>query len=98
MPAVAPATAQQVTGLGLILQDLAIDPDPGPEKLPSMGRLYGVGNEALQARTAEVLETVGLTDRADDRADEHSGGVERRLNIGKRLTDLDGGSPARAAP
>jgi ABC-2 type transport system ATP-binding protein len=29
-----------------------------------------------------VLEVIGLTDRADDRAKEYSGGMQRRLNIG----------------
>ena len=36
----------------------------------------------LDARVDEVLEIVGLTDRADDRAKEYSGGMKRRLNIG----------------
>jgi ABC-2 type transport system ATP-binding protein len=30
----------------------------------------------------EVLEVIGLADRADDKAEEYSGGMKRRLNIG----------------
>src|SRR5690606_18635057 len=33
-------------------------------------------------RVDEVLDVIGLADRADDRADEFSGGMKRRLNIG----------------
>jgi ABC-2 type transport system ATP-binding protein len=39
----------------------------------------------LKNRVAEVLEIIGLTDRADDRTDEFSGGMKRRLNIGLGL-------------
>ena len=36
----------------------------------------------LSRRVDEVLEIIGLSDRADDRADTFSGGMKRRLNIG----------------
>jgi ABC-2 type transport system ATP-binding protein len=36
----------------------------------------------LKRRIDEVLEVIGLTDRADDRAEDYSGGMKRRLNIG----------------
>jgi ABC-2 type transport system ATP-binding protein len=36
----------------------------------------------LETRIESVLEVIGLTERADDRAREFSGGMKRRLNIG----------------
>ena len=69
--------------VGLVPQDLAIYPDlTARENLQFFGRLYGMGGPDLKTRTDEVLEVIGLTDRADDRASEFSGGMKRRLNIG----------------
>ncbi len=69
--------------IGLVPQDLAIYPDlTARENLQFFGRLYGMGGPELKSRTGEVLEVIGLTDRADDRAVEFSGGMKRRLNIG----------------
>ena len=36
----------------------------------------------IRTRIEEVLQVIGLTDRADDLAREYSGGMQRRLNIG----------------
>ncbi len=69
--------------VGLVPQDLAIYPDLGAdENLEFFGRLQGMRGEALKKRVAEVLEMIGLTDRAGDRAATYSGGMKRRLNIG----------------
>ena len=69
--------------IGLVPQDLAIYPDlTASENLTFFGRLYGMGSEPLSARVEEVLEVVGLDDRADDLVKEYSGGMKRRLNIG----------------
>jgi ABC-2 type transport system ATP-binding protein len=69
--------------VGLVPQDLAIYPDlSARENLGFFGRLYGMGGAELIKRTDEVLDVIGLRDRADDRADEFSGGMKRRLNIG----------------
>ncbi len=69
--------------IGLVPQDLAIYPDlTARENLQFFGRLYGMGGPDLKSRAGEVLEVIGLTDRADDRAVEFSGGMKRRLNIG----------------
>src|SRR4030066_328416 len=46
------------------------------------GSLYGMRGKELAARVDEVLETIGLKERAKDRAVEFSGGMKRRLNIG----------------
>ncbi|GAA1649225.1 linearmycin resistance ATP-binding protein LnrL [Georgenia ruanii] len=72
--------------IGLVPQDLAIYPDlTARENLTFFGRLQGLGGKALAARVDEVLELVGLTDRAKDATKEYSGGMKRRLNIGVGL-------------
>ncbi len=70
-------------GIGFVPQELAIYPDlSARENLEFFGRLYGLGGSSLRARAAEVLELIGLTDRAKDRTSTFSGGMQRRLNIG----------------
>jgi len=69
--------------IGYVPQDLAIYPDlSARENLEFFGRLYGLGGAKLKSRIAEVLEVIALTERAGDRADKFSGGMQRRLNIG----------------
>ena len=69
--------------IGLVPQDLAVYPDlTARENLRFFGRLYSMPKAELSRRIDEVLETIGLADRADDRASEYSGGMKRRLNIG----------------
>ena len=68
--------------IGLVPQELAIYPDlTGRENLRFFGGLYDLRGADLTSRTDEVLEMVALSDRADDRASEYSGGMKRRLNI-----------------
>jgi len=70
-------------GIGYVPQDLAIYPDlTAKENLEFFGRLYGLGGARLKSRVAEVLDVIALTERAGDRADKFSGGMQRRLNIG----------------
>ncbi len=69
--------------IGLVPQDLAIYPDlTARENLIFFGWLHGLSRAELTKRSDEVLDVVGLRDRADDRAEEYSGGMKRRLNIG----------------
>jgi ABC-2 type transport system ATP-binding protein len=69
--------------IGYVPQDLAIYPDlSARENLEFFGRLYGLAGAKLKSRVAEVLEVIALTERAGDRADRFSGGMQRRLNIG----------------
>jgi len=69
--------------IGLVPQDLAIYPDlTAAENLSFFGRLYGMGGSGLSSRVEEVLDVIGLTDRATDQTNEFSGGMKRRLNIG----------------
>jgi ABC-2 type transport system ATP-binding protein len=69
--------------IGFVPQEIAVYPDlTARENLRFFGGLYGLSGSALSSRVEDVLETIGLTDRADDRADTYSGGMQRRLNIG----------------
>jgi ABC-2 type transport system ATP-binding protein len=69
--------------IGYVPQELAIYPDlTARENLEFFGRLHGLGGAGLKARVREVLEVIALTERARDRADRFSGGMQRRLNIG----------------
>jgi ABC-2 type transport system ATP-binding protein len=70
-------------GIGYVPQELAIYPDlTARENLEFFGRLYDLGGAQLKTRTSEVLELIGLTERAKDRTSTFSGGMQRRLNIG----------------
>lgn len=69
--------------LGLVPQELAIYPElSARDNLRFFGRLQGMRGTGLTQRVAEVLEQVGLSDRAKGPAKEFSGGMKRRLNIG----------------
>jgi len=68
--------------IGLATQDLALYPDlTARENLLFFGRLYGLDEAKLRSRCEQLLDTVGLTDRAGDRAGTYSGGMKRRLNL-----------------
>ena len=72
--------------IGYVPQELAIYPDlTGRENLRFFGRMYSLSGEELDRRVDEILEIVDLSDRANDRASEYSGGMKRRLNIGLGL-------------
>ncbi|MFB4316058.1 ATP-binding cassette domain-containing protein [Actinomadura sp. 21ATH] len=78
-----PASVGPKAGIGYVPQELAIYPDlSAAENLAFFARLYGMSRGEARRRVAEVLETVGLADRAKDRAGTYSGGMKRRLNIG----------------
>jgi len=77
------STTEVRRGIGLVPQDIAIYPDlTAAENLAFFARLYDMPRKESQCRIAEVLETTGLVDRADDRVSKFSGGMKRRLNIG----------------
>ena len=72
--------------IGFVPQDIALYPDlSAAENLRFFGTLYGLRGRKLRARVGEVLELIGLSDRANDRVDAFSGGMRRRLNIGAGL-------------
>jgi ABC-2 type transport system ATP-binding protein len=72
--------------IGYVPQDIALYPDlTARENLVFYGRLYGLRSRALARRVDEVLELIDLRDRRDDRVEDMSGGMKRRLNIGAGL-------------
>jgi ABC-2 type transport system ATP-binding protein len=69
--------------IGFVPQDLAVYPElTARENLRFFAQLYGLDGTEQRSRIDEVLETIDLVDRADDRTDQFSGGMKRRLNIG----------------
>ena len=68
--------------IGLVPQDVSVYPDlTGRENLVFFGRIYGVPDRQLRQRADELLASVGLTARADERVATYSGGMKRRLNL-----------------
>jgi ABC-2 type transport system ATP-binding protein len=68
--------------IGVVPQDIALYlPLTARENLMFWGQMYGLGGAALRHRVDEVLEVVGLKDRAKDRVGTYSGGMQRRINI-----------------
>ena len=55
------------------------------ENLALMGGIHGFGKEEVQKRAEELLEMVGLTQRARDQVRKYSGGMKRRLSIAMAL-------------
>ena len=79
-------TVQAKSALGYVPQELAIYPDlSGLENLLFFARLYGMSRAQARARAREVLEVIGLADRAKDATKTYSGGMKRRLNVGLGL-------------
>ncbi len=71
------------SSLGVVPQELALYEDlPARENLIYWGKAYGLGGSELKLRVDEVLEQIGLVDRAKDLPKEFSGGMKRRLNFG----------------
>ena len=69
--------------LGVVPQELALYEDlPAIENLRYWGQAYGLRGKELEDRVTDVLEYIGLADRAKDLPKEFSGGMKRRLNFG----------------
>lgn len=75
---------QSRAAIGVMPQELNIDPFFTPRgALEVQAGLYGVPRS--QRRTAEILDLIGLTDKAEAYARTLSGGMRRRLLLGKAL-------------
>jgi ABC-2 type transport system ATP-binding protein len=79
-----PMAVKQV--IGVVPQDLALYEElTAQENLIFWGQMYGLSGKALNSRVDEVLEQIGLTDKAKNRVKTYSGGMKRRVNIGVGL-------------
>src|SRR6266508_192105 len=68
--------------IGVVPQDLALYEDlTAHENLIFWGQMYGLSGQILSNRVDEVLEQIGLTERAKNRVKTYSGGMKRRVNI-----------------
>ncbi len=75
---------QSRAAIGVMPQELNLDPFFSPRgALEVQAGLYGVPKK--DRRTDEILDIIGLTDKADAYARALSGGMRRRLLLGKAL-------------
>ncbi len=71
---------------GVVPQEDDLDPDfTIAENLRVYAGYFGLEGGDLSTRIAELLHFVSLTDRADARVDQLSGGMKRRLTIARAL-------------
>ena len=72
--------------IGVVFQAQSVDPKlTAYENLWHQGHLYGLRGSSLKKRIAEILARVGLADRAKERVETFSGGMQRRIELGKGL-------------
>src|SRR5438270_5174339 len=72
--------------IGVVFQAQSVDPKlTAYENLWHQGHLYGLRGSALKKRVAEILDRVGLVERAKDRVETFSGGMQRRIELAKGL-------------
>lgn len=81
------AEAHHVRGhLGVVFQHPSLDPKlTAMENLLHHGHLYGLRGAALRGRVEALLSRLGLADRARDRVETLSGGLQRRTELAKAL-------------
>jgi ABC-2 type transport system ATP-binding protein len=72
--------------IGVVPQDLALYEElTAWENLSFWGQMYGLSGKNLSKRIDEVLELIGLKDKAKAHVKTFSGGMKRRVNIGVGL-------------
>lgn len=72
--------------IGVVFQAQSVDGKlSAEENLRHIGHLYGLRGRALKQRANEMLRRVGLAERAKDRVETFSGGMQRRLELAKGL-------------
>lgn len=68
--------------IGIVPQEIALYEElSAMENLRFWGQMYNLSGKALSMRVDEVLEQIGLMDRAKERIKTYSGGMKRRVNI-----------------
>src|ERR1700721_2888642 len=72
--------------IGVVFQAQSVDPKlTAYENLWHQGHLYGLRGVMLKKRVTEILDRVGLADRAKERVETFSGGMQRRIELAKGL-------------
>lgn len=72
--------------LGVVPQEDTFDLDLSLRlNLEMFGRYYDLPRKTIRERTTELLEFAHLSDRAEDKVDNLSGGMKRRLTIARAL-------------
>ena len=72
--------------LGVVPQEDTLDLElTVRENLLIYGRYFGLSRSVIRERTDQLLDFVQLTDRADGKVDDLSGGMKRRLTIARSL-------------
>jgi lipooligosaccharide transport system ATP-binding protein len=72
--------------LGVVPQEDTLDNElTVRENLLVYGRYFGLPRKLINQRTAQLLDFVQLTERADDQVEPLSGGMKRRLTIARSL-------------
>jgi ABC-2 type transport system ATP-binding protein len=78
--------AQVRRQIGVVFQAQSVDPKlTAYENLWHQGHLYGLRGANLKQRVGEILARVGLADRANERVETFSGGMQRRIELAKGL-------------
>ncbi|MDI6723088.1 MAG: ATP-binding cassette domain-containing protein [Methanobacterium sp.] len=72
--------------IGIVFQSRALDDIlTGREHLEMHAALYGVPHDVRSKRIDEILELIDLGEKADEYTKTYSGGMKRRLEIGRGL-------------
>jgi ABC-2 type transport system ATP-binding protein len=72
--------------LGIVFQSPSLDRKLTVlENIRCQAALYGLSGAARDARIAEVIQQVGISDRANDLVEKLSGGLKRRVEIAKGI-------------
>ncbi len=72
--------------IGVVPQEIALYDDlSARENLIFWGQMYGMSGSSLKVRVDQVLEEIGLVEKANQRIKTYSGGMKRRVNIGVGL-------------
>src|SRR5574339_298521 len=72
--------------IGVVPQEIALYEDlTARENLLFWGQMYGLSGKPLTSRADEVLQQIGLTEKANQKVKTYSGGMKRRVNIGVGL-------------
>jgi len=83
-PAKDPAAVRRQ--IGVVFQAQSVDEKlTAYENLWHQGHLYGLRGSSLKTRIGEILDRVGLADRAKELVETFSGGMARRVELAKGL-------------